>query len=60
VKRNQRSSDSSRERFSGWDIIPTQVPYSCSVVEEKKPVPNGDDSQKRDRLAQLHEIIFKG
>jgi len=22
-------SDSSTERFPGWDIIPTQVPYIC-------------------------------
>jgi hypothetical protein len=34
-------SDSSTERFSGWDIIPTQVPNHYCQGEGKKRVKEG-------------------
>jgi hypothetical protein len=33
-------SGSSTERFSGWDIIPTQVPYRCCGQKKVSFVPN--------------------
>ncbi|CCI31405.1 hypothetical protein MICAI_1930005 [Microcystis sp. T1-4] len=37
-----------------------QRPAEKVFPEEKKPAPNADDNEKRDRLAQLNEIIFMG
>ncbi|TYT69749.1 hypothetical protein FXO09_19090 [Microcystis aeruginosa KLA2] len=33
-------SGSSTERFSGWDIIPKQVPYRCCGQKKVSFVPN--------------------